>query len=126
MGKRMKLSRKVFIKLAVFWTVLIFILSVLSAKQINRLNVIDIFGIDKVGHILFYTMLSFFWSGVFYNARNGKFFIIFLCSSFGFLLEILQFYLFIGRSFELYDALANILGVLSGVLLFDKLTFKMN
>lgn len=126
MGKRMKLSRKVFIKMAVFWTVLIFILSVLSAKQINRLNVIDIFGIDKVGHILFYTMLSFFWSGVFYNSRNGKFFIIFLCSSFGFLLEILQFYLFIGRSFELYDALANILGVLSGVLLFDKLTFKMN
>lgn len=122
----MKLSRKVFIKMAVFWTVLIFILSVLSAKQINRLNVIDIFGIDKVGHILFYTMLSFFWSGVFYNARNEKFFIIFLCSSFGFLLEILQFYLFIGRSFELYDALANILGVLSGVLLFDKLTFKMN
>ena len=122
----MKLSKEIFIKLAVFWTVLIFVLSVLSAKQINRIHVIDIFGIDKVGHIVFYTMLAFFWSGVFYNKRSGKFFIIFLCSSFGFLLEILQFYLFIGRSFELYDALANILGVLSGVLLFDKLTFKMN
>ena len=122
----MKLSRLVFIRLAVFWTILIFILSVLSAKQINRLNVIDIFGIDKVGHIVFYTMLSFFWSGVFNKSRREKIFVIFLCSSFGFLLEILQFYLFNGRSFDLYDAIANILGVLSGVFFFDNLKLKMN
>jgi len=51
-----------------------------------------------------------------YNKKNVLFFAI----SFGVLMEICQLYLFNGRSFELYDILANIIGSVIGVILFKK------
>ncbi len=103
---------------------MILIISLISGSKLNQLKFIDIIGIDKVGHLVFYTMLSFLWSGACLRVKRYIFFVIFLCTTFGFLMEILQFYLFIGRSFELFDALANFTGVLIGIFLYHTLNFK--
>jgi VanZ family protein len=124
MSKQKKLSDRFYFTAAIIWTMIILIISIVSANQINRLKMIDIVGIDKIGHFIFYTILSFLWSGVKQTKNMNKILIIFLCSSFGFLLEIFQFYVFIGRSFEIYDAFVNIAGVLSGVFLFNKVHYK--
>lgn len=123
--KHKKLGRSIYFYSAVIWTLVIIILSLLSAAKMKELQVVDILGIDKAGHIFFYVILSFLWAKA--TGINGKSqcLIIFLCISFGFFLEILQFYLSIGRTFDFYDALANVLGVFIGIFLFNK-TLKTN
>jgi VanZ family protein len=49
-----------------------------------------------------------------------KKYVLFFSIFFGVLMEIFQLYLFNGRSFELYDILANIIGSIIGVILFQK------
>lgn len=81
---------------------------------------IDFIGIDKVGHIFFYTLLSYLWLQVYHKKQRQIFLINFLCATFGFFIEILQFYLSNGRSFEIADIGANVTGVFVGYFLFNK------
>lgn len=81
---------------------------------------IDFIGIDKVGHIFFYTLLSYLWLRIYHKNQQQIFLVNFLCSTFGFFIEILQFYLSNGRSFEIADIGANITGVFVGYFLFNK------
>lgn len=84
----------------------------------------DVVGIDKVGHIIFYTLLSYLWLHVFQRSKRSINFVIFLCLTFGFFIEILQFYLSNGRAFELADIVANGTGVFLGYILFNKFKIK--
>lgn len=122
--KHKKLSTRYYVYAAIFWSILTIFISLISGARLNTLKFIDVIGIDKVGHLVFYTMLSFLWSGACVRVKYEKFFVIFFCTTFGFLMEILQFYLFIGRSFEFFDALANFIGVLIGIFLYHTLNFK--
>ncbi|MFZ1705523.1 MAG: VanZ family protein [Saprospiraceae bacterium] len=105
---------------AILWTIVVFLVSVVSGTRIKQMNVIDVIGIDKVGHILFYTIMSYLWCKAICNNKREAGYIIFFCTSFGFLMEILQFYLSNGRTFEFLDAIANGIGVLTGVYLFQE------
>lgn len=112
------LDDKIYLRLAVLWTLITLYLSLISARSAARFNVWDIIGFDKLGHLVFYTVFSFLWSmGVRKRSINKNFPLIFaIC--FGIIMEICQFYLFNGRSFELYDILANVVGSVIGVILF--------
>lgn len=123
--KHKKLGKNIYFYFAVIWTLVIMILSLLSAAKIKELQVVDILGIDKAGHIFFYVILSFLWAKAAEINGKSQGLIIFLCISFGFFLEILQFYLSIGRTLDFYDALANVIGVYIGIFLFNK-TLKTN
>ena len=106
--------------LAIAWTLLTLYLSLISARSASEFNLLDFVGFDKIAHLSFYTIFSFLWSMSLRETNTGKNFVLFFSVSFGILMEICQFYLFNGRSFELYDILANIIGSFAGVILFKK------
>jgi VanZ family protein len=118
--KLKKLSGRFYLYMAVFWTILTLYLSLISARAASKFNVWDIIGFDKLAHMIFYTVFSFLWSMSFRSIDQIEKKILFFSISFGVLMEICQLYLFNGRSFELYDILANIIGSIMGVILFKK------
>lgn len=115
-----KLSDNFYRFCALSWTLLILYLSLISANTAAKFNVFDFMGVDKLGHLIFYTTLSFLWCMSLRRRNTDKKNILFFSVSFGVLMEICQLYLFNGRSFELYDILANIMGSVIGVILFKK------
>ncbi len=113
-----KLSNQTYIVLAFIWSAITVYLSLISARSASKFNVWDFVGIDKLGHLVFYSIFSFLWCmGLSRNMLDKKN-ILFFSISFGVLMEICQLYLFNGRSFEFYDILANIIGSIIGVILF--------
>lgn len=78
-----------------------------------------VLSIDKVLRVIAYFVLATCFSLALdldwkiINNRDITFISVFL---FGFTLEIIQGYVLIYRAFELYDLLANTLGILAGIL----------
>jgi VanZ family protein len=96
-------------------------LSLTSAGSIPDLNVWNIAGWDKWGHLIFYLIFTF--SGLMgYARQSGKNIkmVIFFIICFGVLMEFFQLYMSKGRLFEYNDVIANIAGVVVGYILFKK------
>lgn len=115
-----KMSDRFYLGMAVFWTILTLYLSLISARSAAKFNIWDFVGTDKLAHLIFYAIFSFLWSMSMRKRNVKKKYILIFSFSFGVLMEIFQLYLFNGRSFELYDIIANILGSVIGVILFQK------
>lgn len=75
-------------------------------------------GIDKLVHISTFVMLGFCFMTAFPKTRFIIFLQIMMCYTF--LTEILQDEMGLGRSLEVWDAVADTIGVLIGYLLFRK------
>ncbi|MBK8347598.1 MAG: VanZ family protein [Saprospiraceae bacterium] len=119
-NKLRMLSDRFYIISAVCWTLLTVYLSLISARSASAFNVWDFVGFDKLAHLVFYTMFSFLWCMALRKKEINFSNVLFFSISFGILMEICQLYLFNGRSFELYDIIANILGSIIGLILFKK------
>ncbi len=118
LDKLKTLSDRSYLVLAIFWTIFTIYLSLISAREASKFDIWDIVGIDKLGHFAFYTIFSFLWCMGLARRQTDKKNILFFSVSFGVFMEICQLYLFNGRSFELFDILANIMGSFVGVILF--------
>ncbi len=116
-----KLSDQTYLILAILWTGVILYLSLISAQEAKKFNVWDIVGLDKLGHLIFYAGMTILWSMAITRKQPEKKIILFFSISFGVLMEICQLYLFNGRSFEIYDIVANIVGSVIGWILFKNL-----
>lgn len=104
---------------ATAWSVIIVIASLNSSDNLTEIQ-FDIPGLDKVVHFVMYGVLSFLllWA-VEKTIRNSLklwnlLLIVLLSSSFGLLMEILQKTMTSVRNFDIYDIIANIIGVLLG------------
>jgi VanZ family protein len=81
---------------------------------------------DKIVHVFVFAVLSFL---ILYDARTQylhskqRYMIVIVAVAvtvfFGLLTEVLQHYVFIGRSGNVYDVLADFVGAISGWLLFN-------
>lgn len=116
-----KLSDQTYLILAILWTGIIMYLSLISAKEAKKFNVWDIVGLDKLAHLVFYAGMTILWYMALSRKQPEKKIILFFSISFGVLMEICQLYLFNGRSFEIYDIVANVMGSLIGWILFKNL-----
>jgi len=116
-----KLSDQTYLILAILWTGIILYLSLISAQEAKNFNVWDIVGLDKLAHLVFYAGMTILWSMALSRKQPEKKIILFFSISFGVLMEICQLYLFNGRSFEIYDIVANVMGSLIGWILFKNL-----
>ena len=80
--------------------------------------------IDKLIHIIIYLLLSFLWISYFYKANNyNKVFlqiilVIILCFFYGIIIEMIQELFIPLRKADIFDVLANMIGVFLGTLLF--------
>ena len=117
-NKLRTLSSKYYLLAASLWTTLTLYLSLISARAAAEFNVLDFIGFDKLAHLVFYIIFAFLWSMGLRSHKKLLKVVLFFSISFGVLMEIFQLYLFNGRSFELYDIIANTLGSIIGVILF--------
>jgi VanZ family protein len=82
---------------------------------------------DKIVHACMYLGLTILLCWTFHSEHNrDRIIMIFLIAiSFGVLMEIFQFEMGLGRSFEWFDILSNILGALFGAALFLFISRKL-
>ena len=98
-------------------------IAVLSLSVTPKLNLgLNIKSSDKYLHALAYFTLSLSWLFVFRNqiGYRIKFVLFTVLAIYGIILEILQQTLTDNRTADLFDELANVTGILLGLLVFDK------
>lgn len=95
-------------------------------------SVWDIFELDKIIHTALFTVLVF--AGLNGLVKQNKYYklrlragriILIFSIIYAIILESLQFFIFVGRSFELYDLLADFIGVAFGFILFNAVYGKI-
>ena len=101
--------------LAILLTLVTITMSVMPARSLDSVSIIDIPHFDKWGHFLAYCTLGFSWFLSFYylKYRVFKTWIFLFCL--GILIELSQFYFLEGRYFEILDIIANISGAIVGI-----------
>ena len=111
--------------IAIFFTILVALISLVSLKDVH---LIKTHNSDKYGHFLAYFILSLCWLNVI-NRRPYKiiinYIIIIILISYGIILEVLQDILTNHRQADLLDIVANSIGVIFAVLVYNKLKKKM-
>ena len=100
------------LKLAKFWFGLAFI-GLLALGVVSLIPAPDLGGNDKIGHFIAYALLST-WFSLLVEQRKSLWQILFGLIAYGLLLEFLQS-LTSYRSGDLADAVANSLGVMTGL-----------
>lgn len=117
----MTLNRQLFQKnaflMAVFFTTITMVGSLMPAGSINSENFLKIPNLDKIIHFIMYMCLGFSWKSVLRHKPKSGVKCLILLFLLGLCLEILQFYFLEGRFFEIPDLIANITGSIVGILL---------
>lgn len=111
------------------WTIIVTVLCLVDLSKVNTQNSISIPNLDKIVHLVFYTLMTFLW-GISLLKPSSSIFpksvaLIASCIIFGIIIEILQGFGGFNRSFEWKDILANTTGVFLGYIICLKiLKFK--
>lgn len=79
---------------------------------------------DKIYHLIAYFTLTFFWLFSFYKKKKLKSIIVILCISYGVIIEILQGICTTYRTADFKDIIANALGCILALLLFNTILKK--
>ena len=103
--------------LAILWTLLILVACLIPGREVPNVHIPLA---DKWVHFIIFAGFSFLWLSVFDKAKMLHGLLIFLLSvSLGYAVELLQGSgITSGRSYDLYDVLADAIGGALGVLLF--------
>ena len=117
------LSERNYLYLAVIWAVLIAVLSLVSLNSISK--EINISSNDKFFHFVFYVILTVL---LLLYKRKTKYnlLIILFVIIYGIIIEILQALLTTNREADIYDAIANSLGAITGLVFLRIVKNKKN
>ena len=101
-------------------------LSLLPPQDFPKIPVFE--GFDKVVHFMMYFILSLLlsWAVKTEQKYMRLFLIIPVTIGWGIFMEIMQYEMHLGRSFDIFDILANSAGVCVGVLLYVIVTRKFH
>ncbi|GAA0871481.1 hypothetical protein GCM10009117_06270 [Gangjinia marincola] len=113
---------KLRIAVAVGYTTLLTIASLISISGIPAAHTAYA---DKLFHIGAYFVLSFLWMFIVHSTLKITF-IALLIITYGIIIEFLQQQFTVDRSLDLYDMLANLIGVIIAVILVISLSRKKN
>ncbi|GIV42175.1 MAG: hypothetical protein KatS3mg034_1485 [Vicingaceae bacterium] len=105
---------------AIAYSILILIVSVIPG---NRLPEIEVQWFDKLVHFLMYGILIFLWGKAwpYEHLRFYYFYLIMFGFLYGFVIEVLQYFLPVGRYFSIGDLGSNALGLITGSVILKKL-----
>lgn len=108
---------------ATVWIILILIVCTMPGKDVPTNSFFEKVHFDKFVHFgLFGGIVLFLSLGVYWQRKRVSPFIllffVFLSATYGIAIEFIQKYWAIGRSFDLYDVLADTLGAIAGVVVF--------
>ena len=108
---------KTLYRLIFFLSVLIvFFLSIVPAAAIPNIEALDFLS-DKFVHALIFLFLSFIGLKCYFNI--SKIFLLLMIFSFGFMIEVIHYY-HPYRFFEIADLIANLIGILAALAIFNK------
>lgn len=109
----------------IIWAAIILFLSLAPSNQMPEINIWALLSFDKAAHMFFYALLAlqliiaFKKQNSVYTLKYSAAFSAFLlCFSYGVLTEMLQYYMFDGRSADYLDVIANTLGTIIGCVSF--------
>jgi len=115
-----KLSEpKTLLSIGIAYTLLITIILLLPASEIPQIRVSSI---DKVAHVLIHGFLSFIWLMYRFSADKchmsikNVFVVLFICFSYGVIIEAAQHWFILSRSYDILDIVANEFGSFLGLL----------
>lgn len=118
------LERKLFLYLSIFFTLLIMAGSLISIKNIV---IIQANNSDKYIHSFAYFILSISWL-LTLKEKNKKTHVMFLMSSlilvYGIIIEVLQSILTENRQADFFDIIANSIGIIVALILFNLVFIK--
>ena len=121
MQKRIKVLLKDNIYIfAIAVTLIIICLSLIKMPKTN----IKISNIDKLYHSIAYFTLTISWLLSFYKKPKKKYIIVISCIILGIIIEVLQNTITIYRTGDLLDVIANSIGVLLALLIFNIISKK--
>ena len=113
------------ILLSTVWTIIILVLSGMPGSKIPHIHIP---GIDKAVHFTMYSVFTFLLLNSFTEQKKfrlstiNKMVVVFIAgASLGALNELLQATIYSGRSAELADEVANMIGSISGIFIYKKL-----
>ncbi|MCG1034942.1 VanZ family protein [Polaribacter sp. DS7-9] len=101
------------------------IIAYLSLMRMPKTEVISFGNSDKVYHLIAYFSLSISWLFSFYKKKSIKLLIIISCVIYGIIIEVLQSILTEYRTGDYKDILANTLGIVLGLLIFNLIIKKI-
>lgn len=100
---------------AIAWTVLVYWLCLLPKSELPTNKWFDFEGFDKIVHFVFYSIMFFLYYFALQKSRKQTIGIAIFCIAVGVSIEFLQGYLPINRSFDVWDIVANAIGMLCSV-----------
>ena len=115
------LAPRVLLSLGIIYTLLIAVASVSPTSDLPR---IDFPFLDKIIHVLIYTIMALLWLMYGVTKRNGAMslktilLILFFCFLYGIIIEVIQGQFTAFRKADPWDVLANLAGVILGWLIF--------
>lgn len=120
MNIKLTLKDKVLLCIAVLYSILILVLSLVN---LNEVKIVKLEASDKIYHFVCYAFMSFLWSyftkSTLKALKNRAIFVlIFSISVFGIIIEVLQLKLTDYRAFDWWDILANFVGAVFGIIIF--------
>jgi len=111
---------------AFLWALFILIICGIPGQRIPRVDFLDWLKPDKIVHLFIFGLLSYLLIRGFMKKHAVAWFesyprlsAVLLTVAYGILIEILQEYIFIDRSGEVFDAIADAIGALLGMWVFN-------
>ena len=95
---------------------IVFYLSLVPAAAIPKIAALDFLS-DKMIHAVIFLFLSFVGLKCHFNI--SKTFLLIMIFSFGFMIEVIHYY-YPYRFFEIADLIANLIGILTALVIFNK------
>jgi VanZ family protein len=105
--------------IAIAITLSLLVLSLIKVPEYK----VSVTHLDKWQHCFAYFVLSISWLIVFYKKKKKRFIVV-CCILLGVIIEILQNTLTSYRTGDFYDVIANAIGVLLGLFVFNKFSKK--
>ena len=102
--------KKILLVIALLYTITLAVLSLLSSDDLPTFEVVNA---DKIAHIIAYALLCFLWYLFMKSTKFSKGLLIAASAAliYGIILEVLQGILTEARTPDMYDILANCIGV---------------
>lgn len=112
--------------LAIGWSIVVLILCGIPGRKIPQLTFLEWLRPDKIVHLILFGTQSFLLLKAYFevgkSAAEKKWLYVGLSIAYGIVIEILQKYIFIDRSADYRDAIANAIGAFCGLWIFNFLS----
>ena len=111
------------LKIALFWAVLIAVIHAISGDDLSLIYLDDLFSLDKLFHLLVFAIGAWLLIPIVLHqcTKHAYLYIFIVYAFYGLALELMQGAFFEGRCTSFLDWLADILGVLTAILIHKKI-----